>query len=223
MRTILRGSIKLLVAHASVLLLVACGRDRDQQQHLPVVQSPEAGRSLDAAGLTCPREVECNAQAQYPDCLYNCVTNRCSFLARVGHAGESPCYGNSGATFAYVRRHDESEPVVACDLDRGSFCDLSTHRCTAVKPFDASCDLDEECGVGNRCLHGKCTVRAAIGSSCAESHCVFQAFCNSQRRCQARLADGRECLESGDCKSFHCVKNVCSAQASSEDTCPPPR
>lgn len=212
-----------IVALMLVILPVACGRESDkaENRHQSSAVVAEEVRKPDAATFPCPREIHCSEQRKYPGCLYTCITQSCSLDARLGTVGDSPCYGTVDSTGGSIGRAEDRDTLeVACDLDSGAYCDLTSHRCMRVKALGMPCEIEWECGVGKRCLHGKCLEGAQIGSSCAESHCVKQAFCDSKRICQARLANGRECIENNDCKSSHCVKSVCSATPN-PNTCAP--
>ncbi|MFC1612738.1 hypothetical protein ACFL23_00205 [Patescibacteria group bacterium] len=130
---------------------------------------------------------QCLSQIDCGD--YYCVHNICR---------ENSTY--CGDTFC-----DSDESCSSCTSDCGS-CSL--------KIDGAVCNANSECA-NNYCVHGKCR---SSSTYCGDSNCDTGETCDdcSDDCGLCSKPDGSDCVNSGECKNWHCVHGKCR---SSETYC----
>jgi len=187
-------------AHALVVVLAACPANND----------PQTDAGFDPALLPCSTDAECASVRFVCDAVRRtCVCTR-----------DSMCDGSRGGPYCNAFTGRCERTVAGCkgdsDCGEGEFCDPALRACRALKPWCASCSIDEECGrAGNFCIHHPdfptaprfCSGPCNTDGSCDNGHCA-----DSERgrlcipdggRCNAALGctpdSGQACAREGDC------------------------
>ena len=78
-------------------------------------------------------------------------------------------------------------PLALCYDEDGLFCDLDTQNCAGLRAPGATCDLDDQCGIGG--------------------------YCNSSSVCATRKGAGQACTFSSECsrrENLICAQSICA-------------
>jgi hypothetical protein len=155
--------------------------------------------SFDCAGIAVPGGY---------DCFRSCEKHYCQIEAATQTVGAGPCFGEKEGDEGTEHEEPGSETVyLMCDSLANLYCDLTSHRCAAVKASGAACTgTGDECGLGSYCdpkAH-VCTSKQ-VGDACAGDECGLDRTCDEATRvCVARKPDGAACKLYSDCLSHRC-------------------
>ena len=162
----------------------------DLAMHFAACRAVTTGHQ--AAGAACAGTMECAAGLVCDQLTQQCV--------RPGKAG------------------DKCSPVIEMTLATttstcgdGLFCDLKGPTCRARAGKGGACVLTEQCADGLSCRAGRCAVPrpAKDGESCdTERDCPAGDTCGLGNHCEAKRADGAECIVNRECQ-HRCVEDHC--------------
>jgi hypothetical protein len=163
---------------------VPSGQD-PQKECLPAPR-PDAGPAapeLDAGATDGGEAEDAAGTINFPDSGFVSADDKCAGSCN----GERACKFPSTETTCGTKFCNTPTEAARFSCDGKGRCELGVEQC---KSF--ACENEE------------CRVTCAAQDDCLSTH-----FCNSQGKCQQKLANGVNCNTPNDCTSDACVEGVC--------------